>query len=108
MELLTLRDGVNTAAVDVALMRLMRPPRTHRPSNTRFEALKLEPDTFDARACRGDSRRLRLRDRRRAERQMGACTLPFGIAVSVTVCWWLIPFLIAIARSGNVADCMGF
>ena len=47
---MALRDGVSPAAIDDALMRLMRPPRTHRPSNTRFEALNLESETFDARA----------------------------------------------------------
>ena len=50
LQLLAWRDGVSPAAVDAALMWLMRPPRTHRPSNTRFEALKLESDTFDTRA----------------------------------------------------------
>ena len=48
VELSALRDGVSPAAVDVVLMRLMRTPRTHRASNTRFEALKLESDTFGA------------------------------------------------------------
>ena len=37
---------------------------------------------------------MRFRDGGRAERQKGAYTLPFGIAVSVTVCWWLIPVLL--------------
>ena len=47
--LLALRDGVSLAAVDDALIQLMRPPRTHQASNASNAASRLESDAFGAR-----------------------------------------------------------